>query len=143
MIKTKLHTSIDTLPIATFNKVSRLGELNLLQISGIFKASQKELEGAWIRIYNEYLQLFKVPDNYKRYVALKAEAGEAFADSLEEGQIWKRSLYHVLNNQAEALMTKGDIIEFEQILAKTSIKVGFRLDSNIITVREFHAFLNA
>jgi hypothetical protein len=137
--KPKTYTSIDDCPIGVFNKILKDGNLERLTIKG--KAKAKQLNEAWHNIYDEYLRLYGIPEQFKKYAELKMQAGELYAQSLQKGQVWKRALYELKNEEAEATIKEGESVEFEKVLAMTSKKSGFRIDPNTMSVREFYGYL--
>ena len=102
----------------------------------------RELNQAWECIYDEYLKLYGIPQSFQDYCNKKIQAGEAFAESLIQGQSWKRAIYEMLNEEAESAIANQQTEEFEKVLAYTSKKVGFRINPKDMTVREFYGYLN-
>jgi len=138
--KSTYYNSIDNCPIGVFQSILKNGDLNRLIIKG--KPSIKKLNIAWETIYDEYLKLYGIPQSFQDYCNKKIQAGEMFAESLIEGQSWKRAIYEMLNEEAESAIASQQSEEFEKVLAYTSKKVGFRIDPKAMTVREFYGYLN-
>jgi hypothetical protein len=138
--KSAYHHSIDSCPIGVFQDILKRGDLQKLVIKG--KPRPAKLNEAWELIYDEYLKLYGIPQSFKDYCNKKIQAGEMFAESLIEGQSWKRAIYEMLNEEAESAISSQQSEEFEKVLAYTSKKVGFRIDPKAMTVREFYGYLN-
>jgi hypothetical protein len=138
--KGKYHKSIDTCPIGVFQSILKGADLAKLTTKG--KPKAVKLSEAWNTIYDEYLSLYGIPKGFQDYCNKKIQAGEMFMNSLEKGQIWKRALYELLNQEAESAIDSKHAEEFEKVLAYTSKKAGFRIDPKAVTVREFYGYLN-
>lgn len=138
--KSTYYNSIDNCPIGVFQSILKKGDLNNLIIKG--KPSIKKLNEAWENIYDEYLKLYGIPQGFQDYCNKKIQAGEMYAESLIEGQSWKRAIYEMLNEEAESAISNQRAEEFEKVLAYTSKKVGFRINPKEMTVREFYGYLN-
>ena len=140
-IRSKNFNSIDNCPIGVFQDILRGASLRKLVTKG--NPKDKQLIKAWGQIYDEYLKLYGIPDNYQEYCNKKIQAGEVFLQSLEPGQEWRRAIYKLLDSEAEGLIKSTHKNEFEKVLAQTSKMIGFRLNPREITVREFYGYLNS
>ena len=86
--KPKIYSSVDNCPIGIFNKVLETKDYNLLCYNG--KAKPQRLLESFKIIYDEYLKLFGIPDQFKRYSIHMRKAGELYLESIKKGKEWKK-----------------------------------------------------
>jgi len=137
--KAKYHCSINTCTIGIFQSILKGGDPKQLVISG--RVRNNKIVEAWGNIYDEYLKLYGIPKSYVQYCEKKVQAGEAFLESMQKGNEWKRAIYNLINIEAESLISNEQSEEFEKVLAYVSKQIGFRIDPNTMTVREFYGYL--
>jgi len=140
--KAELHTTLDTLPIGTLYDCIDMGNYKSLIIKG--KASQKKLKEVWKKLYDDYLKLFGVPEQFKRYVRLKARAARLWSDVYLKGQKWKTVLARVADFEAEQEIgqIKDDQSTIDEVLIGMAqmLELRYPLEKDKVTVTQFYGY---
>ncbi len=136
----KTYTSISNIPIGVFSEVLSSGNLGMLVLKG--NPSIMHLAQVWEIIYNEYLQLFGIPENFRQFALHKKKAGKLWQDVFVKGLAWKKPLAQVQDLKAESYLKESEVgeVTIEQVMAEMGKRVGFYLNPRVVTVKEYYGY---
>ena len=123
------------MPVAIFSKVMRSGDLSL-----IGSAPAAELEKAWIKIFDEYLEAFGLGE-YEQYLKLQQEATRLYFKAYCQGQMHLVTIAELKQREAELVISSNDSLSLEKAAAVVSKFMGFRVNPLEISVKEFYTYL--
>ena len=136
--------SIDTCPILVFILISQgKKDVKALCIEG--KPQEGEAVKAWDELYTEYLEEFGVSAEYKYYTMQRIQLCEMIEGLYVRNEFWRRILIEIKKHeirQLEAQMAGGET-DFNVTLGRLSKRMGFGIDPNKTTIRQFYSYLKA
>lgn len=135
----KAYNSIKDLPIINFNEVITKNNLKYLIIEG--KHTDAELTLIWSNIYNEFINEFGLPENYKSYLRLKIKWSKEVKRVWIDGEIYRQAFADIYEEQANNLLT-GIESNLGKTIAQVSESMGFRVNPKETTVYEFYNYIN-
>ena len=140
----KYYKSIDNCPIILFIQIQE-GKKQKTALCFEGEATEKESEKAWNSIYKEYVEEFGVSDEYKSYLKEKSRLCQLYNDFHNKKQLWKETLIKIKKQEIASLEERinSASFDFNAIFARLSQKVGFHLEINKLTIREFYAYINS
>lgn len=140
--KARLHTTLDTLSIGAMYDCMDSNNYDKLVISG--NPSKKKLKEVWKKLYDDYLKLFGIPEQFKRYVKLKGRAARLWSDVYLKGQKWKTVLARVADFEADQAIKQvsdsGTTIDEVLIGMAQMLELRYPLEKYKVTVTQFHGY---
>lgn len=140
----KYYNSIDNCPVLLFIQISQ-GEKQTAALCYKGKPNEKDSFKSWEGIYNEYLNTFGVSTEYIHYMREKSQLCQMLKEFFVDGSKWQRNLIEIKKaeiKRLEEIMNNGES-DFNTILGKLSKKMGFGIDPNKTTIRQFYSYLKA
>ena len=134
-VKGLKYDSIDNMPVAIFSKIMRTGDLSI-----IGEGSKAALEKAWIAIFDQYLEAFGLGD-YEQYLKLQQEAVRYYEKAYCQGQMHMVTIAELKEREAELMLSVNDSLSLDKAAAVVSKFMGFRVNPNEISVKEFYTYL--
>ena len=138
MIRGRYYDSIHNCTLMAWNEAINTGKLHSIHLSGWY--SGRKAKAAWIKIYDEYLKEFGLPQYYKTYLKTMVWAMEELAISYTTDKSL-RPIAQIREAQAKALIS-GPKSKLTDSLAVVSKSMGFRVDPKTTTVAEFYGYVN-
>ena len=137
--------TIDELPIKVWFDVHKTGDYRLLIKGEIPEVDAKqfhELFEAWEEIYNQYIEIFGLSEEFLEDLNNQIELANYRAEFIISGDRYFRTLIKV-HEERMSHDKKGNEkeIELEILLAKMSKYYGFKLESKELTVVQYYSYL--
>lgn len=96
---------------------------------------------AFIKVFDEADEAFNIAENYKAYLKKRVEACKIYLKAIDD-KPWLFAIATLKEQEAETLLGMGGEGEqFEFVCAQLSKNMGFKIDSNTITVAEFYSYM--
>ena len=115
------------------------GEVDRLCISG--KVRQTRLVRVWESILVDFVNEFDIADSYRRYLELMKKACILYKKAYCDGDKINWTLAKVKEAEAEEIMQSIPEPDFNKLLAQVSKFMGYRINPNEVTVKEFYGYL--
>jgi hypothetical protein len=136
----KYYDSIDNCPIGIFQKVLSGGDSSMLCYEG--KPNKVKQHNAWELIFNEYVKEFGLPEQYTRYLAMMVRVINLYDIAYNQNKRSNITKAKILELKANLELNNDAKISFSVTLAQVSKEMGFKLDQNTTTVREFYSYVS-
>lgn len=136
----EVYRSIDELPVAIFDRINKSGDLQLLVI-GKKKYTTQQLEKCWEIIYDEFIQEFGISQQFITYLTKMRIAIGYYIKAYIEGDKPAINLARANVVEAEAIYKETNTTSNNNIYAIVSKYMGFRINPNEISTREFYNYL--
>lgn len=136
----EVYRSIDELPVAIFDRINKSGDLQLL-VCGKKKYSTQQLEKCWEIIYDEFIQEFGISQQFITYLTKMRIAIGYYIKAYIEGDKPAINLARANVVEAEAIYKETNTTSNNNIYAIVSKYMGFRINPNEISTREFYNYL--
>lgn len=134
-----MYDSIDNLPVYLFDKINKTGNLLLLN-KGSLKHSQKQLETAWTKINNEYINKFGISETFEQWLLKQTEIVEHYRKAYCEGQRHELNFAKIKEIECAQLLEKENT-DFNELVSIASKYMNRRIDTKKETVTEFYSIL--
>lgn len=134
----KYYDSIDNCPIASFQSILKGGSYKKMHVKGFY--NEKKAFSSWKKVFDEYINEFGLPASYVNYLNKKSIAADYWSKSVDDK--FNRTLAEMQEREAVMVMSSEEGEDFKSILKKVSQNMGFRVDPNVISVREFYSYVN-
>tara|TARA_R110000796_G_scaffold78436_1_gene174878 strand:+ start:139 stop:612 length:474 start_codon:yes stop_codon:yes gene_type:complete len=139
------YKSIDELPIKVWFDVHKTGDYRLLlkEIKTINANDFQTLFDAWEFIYNQYIDMFGLSEEFLEDLNNQIELANYKAEFVISGNRYYRTLIRVKEDQIKNdSKIDNKPIELEMLLARMSKYYGFKLESKELTVAQYYSYLN-
>lgn len=136
----ELYRSIGDLPVALFDKINRTGDVSLLIKSRKKGEKLPDLEKAWEGIYDEFIAEFGLSEIFITYLSQMHLAIQYYKQGYIDGNRAMINLAKVKRYEAEELYKENSKAP-SNIYAIVSKYMGFRVDPQTISTREFYQYL--
>ena len=120
--------------------VNKTGDLKYLLLNNKDKVDN-ELDNIWVKINDEFINEFGLPDKYLDWLRYKEQAIKLYDEVYNGGEKWKITLAEVAERQADEVMNEGNRQTFSSLTAQVSKYMGFRVDIEKVTVSEFYNYI--
>lgn len=136
--KGSYYDSVHNCTVYAFDQALSTGDMRVIHISG--KYNSEKAKECWIKIFNEYIKEFGLPDSYERYLKLMTKACTLYSDA------WNKDKRHLLVNaqikkrQAENEMS-GEAESIHKTAARVAKFMGMPIDVRVIPVSQFYSYL--
>lgn len=134
------YNSIDNCTIYAFDKVSQTGNFDYLLTADKWDANVDQ-EEVWAKIYNEYIELFGLSNQFKNFIMYSKQAVDYYAKAYTTGNKEYITKAELSQAKADNYYKTVDGANLFTNMAKLSRVVGFRLNPKEITVREYHSYI--
>lgn len=137
------YDSIDYLPVLAWEKIHATGDVSfLLKKRSAINASQKgELDKAWEALYNEYVNVFGLGEQFKRALEMQVSIALLKLKKITTGDENIQTFIDVKSLQLAEMQKNnkgGDIYKAKKAIEK---KMGIRIPLAEVSVREFYSYL--
>jgi len=139
------YDSIDKLPIKIWFDVHSSGDYSLLLIDPKDLEDEEliNLEDVWQNIYNQYIKMFGLSEDYIDYLDSKKELALMKCEMILDKS--KKYLKTMIKIEEEKLKgekkKKKDSAILNKTIAKISKYYGFHLKSSELTVSEYYSYI--
>lgn len=137
--KSKCYLSIYDLPIEVFYNIIQTGNCNLLCYSGKIKESEALTQ--WEKIYEQFINKFGIPPQYKKHLKLKIKYCNELRKIHIQKQYYRKPFALRYRNEAEQLI-KQEKQDLYEALAYLSKNMQFRIDPKVTTVAEYYGMVS-
>ena len=138
--------SIDDLPIKVWFNIHKNGDYRLL-LKDIITIDENDFEylyECWQIIYNEYIEMFGLSDEFLDDLNNQIQLANYKAEFIISGDRYLRTLIKIEEEKIEEdLKGTSKPMELEMLLAKMSKYYGFKLESKELTVTQYYSYLNS
>jgi len=142
MIKTRMYKSIDDLPIWNFDILCKTRDYQYLLHDEFDEFPEDvEAEDLWVRIYDQYLEVYGLGEDYKEWCRLMRKSSNAIGDVYLKGQKHKLTFATIYRQMADKLISNVEAGDLSVTCASLSKYNGFRINPAKISVREFNSYL--
>ena len=137
----KYYDNCDDLPMAIFIKITETGDVTLL--SKTENVPYAKLAAAWNKIREEFFEKYADKSYTDRYYRLLAKYYNLLIDiSLNKNDLRNNIELKKVERELEAMSSDGNDIDYYKIKIWIEQILGFFLDLNKITVREFFTYID-
>ena len=143
-MKAKYYDSIDTAPILLFILISQ-GKKDTGALCYEGEVDAKDAANSWDKLYFEYVESFGVSSEYIHYTRERLALCEMLVGFYVDGEKWRRVLIDLKRleiQKLEANMAQSET-DFNTVLGRLSKRMGFGIDPNKTTIRQFYSYLKA
>ena len=143
--KFSFYDSIHNLPIRAWFDIHKTGEFRLLLKEDCYTNEEKinKLFQTWESIYNEYIDIFGLSEEFLEDLNQQVELANYKADFVITGNKYLKTMIKIhedkFNSEKKA---ESKEIELEILLARMSKYYGFKLESKELTVVQYYSYLN-
>lgn len=130
------YKSIDDLPLINWIKINS-GELNFCRRS-LSKGSKSNDEKYSDLIKDEYYKEFGLSTDFIYLIELQQQLAEARLDWIITEDNFIKNKIAMLESEIEDLINRKEGGDIGKTIIGLSKWIGYRIDKNIVTVREFH-----
>ena len=142
LIQVKTYKSIDDLPIWNFDILCKTKDYQYLLHDEFAEPPEGiDLEDLWARIYDEYLEVYGLGEDYKEWCKLMRKSSTAYGDAYLSGKMYRITHAEIFRNMADKLISNVEAGDLSVTCASLSKYNGFRINPTEISVREFNAYL--
>ena len=131
----KYYDSINNLPMYNFDVINNTGDFSYLLIEKV----NINLENVWAKIYNEYIEEFGIPENYKTYIFLQIEALNIYQKAYSENKKHLLTLAEVKDKESITYLSEN--VKLSETSAILSKYMGYRINPAEISVKEFMSYI--
>lgn len=135
----KYYNSIDNCPILIFHKCLQ-GDISKLCYKG--KSHINSLNQSWQNIFNEYIKEFGLNPAYTRYLQKMQKACEYYEMAYVHGQKDQKTMAQITEREALIEMGEQGSDNFNKVVAWVSKEMGFPVNPQKISVREFYSYVD-
>jgi len=132
------YDSVHNCTLFAFDKALSTGDMSAIHISGKFNPTRAKK--CWIKIFDEYLKEFGLPESYTRYLKLMAKACTLYSEAYNNN---KRHL--IVNAKIKHAQANKEISGIPESIHKTAARVakfmGMAIDVKVVTVSQFYSYL--
>ena len=141
-LKKHYYSNIDDCPVGVYYKILESKDLRLLHLKGFYTSFRAKL--AWKQIEAELIKTYGLPTILQEYYRKKVSALHFYDLAYNKDKSYLTNA-KVLDKQADMMLQEevGEVEKFEVMVGKVSKLMGFRIDVNIISIREFNGYLEA
>lgn len=137
------YTGIDYLPILNWEMVHKKNDFSYLLVSPqkLNEDQQKKLAEVWVKIYDEYIEVFGFGEHFKDILKAKIEIAKLKLRKILEQKESLQNFINVQELKLTAMETKNvesDIYKTKALIEK---KLGIRIPLKDTSVREFYSYL--
>jgi len=139
------YTTIDDLPIKIWFEIHKTGNYTTLMKRDIPFTDKIafQLSEIWNNIYNEYITLFGLSDEFMADLRAEIKLANLQADYIITGQRYLKTLIKIEKEKIRLLgVDITEPIELNSVLAKMSKYYGFKLTARELTVSEYYSYIN-
>jgi hypothetical protein len=142
LVKVHTYKSIDDLPIWNFDILCKTRNYQYL-LHDEFAEFPEDIDAdeLWTRIYDHYLEVYGLGEDYKEWCKLMRKASNAIGDVYLKGQKWKITHAEIYRQMADKLISNVEAGDLSVTCASLSKYNGFRINPAEISVREFNSYL--
>lgn len=142
LIQVKTYKSIDDLPIWNFDILCKSKDYQYLLHDEFAELPEGfDAEDVWGRIYDEYLKVYGLGDEYKEWCKLMRKSSTAYGDAYLHGKRYRITHAEIFRQMADALINEIEVGDLSVTCASLSKFNGFRINPTEVSVREFNAYL--
>lgn len=139
------YKSIDELPVKIWFDIFETSDLRKLLIDKVDINVKifNELESAWEKMFNEWIERFDFSEEYKEHLSQKIKIAELQADYIISGEKHLKTMIKIEKEILKAEEPKEKKpFELESVMWKMSKFYGFKLNSRELTVSEYYSAIN-
>lgn len=141
-----LYNSIEDLPMWNWNMVHEKNDYTYLRrhrINGkCSKHNYQLLYRTWQKIFDQYIATFGFDKNFLNILEKKKQIAFYQLEFINSGDEALQTIIDVMRIELEAMQPKENIKnQFWKTKATVERLVGFHIDAKVITVLEFHAYI--
>ncbi len=133
----RYYGSIHEMPIAYFSQCLS-GDLSAVSKRKYY--SEKKAKAAWVRIFDEHLNAYGLPESYRRYIEQMKKAAQHYSEAYN-GQKWKIVKARVYEAEARTMVAQ-ESEKIETTCAIISRFMGFPVRPTECTVVEFRSYVD-
>lgn len=141
--KIDYYKSIDELPLKNWNKIQRLNDLSYLlkNFHAINEDQRRELEAAFDVIWKEYVDTFGVSDSMRHIFELRRDIMVDKCDMFIYNDRSKLTFIRIKEAELEKIISRQQVEKYDTTRAYVEKYMGFRIDDEKITVKEYYSYL--
>lgn len=139
------YKSIDELPVKIWFDIFESSDLRKLLIDKVDINVKifNELESAWEKMFNEWIERFDFSEEYKEHLDHKIKIAELQADFIISGDKYLKTMIRIEKEVLKSEQpTETKPFELESVMWKMSKFYGFKLNSRELTVVEYYSAIN-
>ncbi len=139
-IKLELYDSIDTMPIAIWFKTNDTGDLKNLIKCGVCN-DINVLISTWSDVYAQFIDYVGITGTFDKLLQLKKRLALLELDIVITDDAFIENKIAMVKADIQAIESKRLPQDYLNTKVMIERNIGFRLDMNVVTVKEFYAYI--
>lgn len=137
------YDSIEELPIWNWFKIQENDDVSyLLKAQSKLNDDQKiELGQVFERIYQEFLKLFGISDEFYQIISLRREIAIMKLDMYLNNDASMETFIEIKELELAKLLKSNEGSTTHELKARIEKFMGFRLDEKMVSVKEFYSYI--